>query len=43
MFAASSQLSFIPSEKGVKLARETKQILAQHLSAASPMNFRHPD
>jgi hypothetical protein len=42
MFAAPSQLSFIPSEKDVELAQETKQILTPHLSAISPMNLRHP-
>jgi excisionase family DNA binding protein len=40
MSATANLISFIPSEDDVKLARETKKILAPRLSATSPFDLR---
>jgi excisionase family DNA binding protein len=40
MFTAAPFLSFVPSEDDVKLATETKKILAPRLSSNSPFDFR---
>jgi len=37
---AAPLLSFIPSEDDVKLAKETKRILAQRLSSTKPCDLR---
>src|ERR1700691_2623788 len=40
MSATANLISFIPSDDDVKLARETKKILAPRLSATSPFDLR---
>jgi excisionase family DNA binding protein len=40
MSAAASPISYIPSEDDVKLARETRKILAPRLSSVLPLELR---
>ena len=40
MSIAASRVSFIPTEDDVKLARETKKVLAPRLSSTSPFDLR---
>jgi hypothetical protein len=40
MSASANLISFIPSEDDVKLAKETKKILAPRLSSTSPFDLR---
>ena len=40
MSATANPLSFIPSEEDVKLARETKKILAPRLKLTAPFDLR---